>query len=148
VDEKNMDHQPNDFARREVVASRFVGQFIKTADEVLENQPHLLVGHSVRVEVDVAEFGHHQIENVGFPHLFYFVLELEVLEDATHVRRKALDVADEVLGYVIGVALQFFKIERRVVVEALARRLVELGVQCLAFELTAPPFVFGHDLPS
>ncbi len=55
VDEENADHQPHDLARREVIAGGFVGQFVEPPDEVLEDQPHLLVGHAVRVKVDFAE---------------------------------------------------------------------------------------------
>jgi hypothetical protein len=64
------------------------------------------------------------------------LVELEVLEDAAHVRREALDVADQVLVDVVGVALQLLEVERRVVVEALAGGLVEL-VERVAFELAA-----------
>ena len=61
--------------------------------------------------------------------------------------REALDVADEVLLDVVRVALELLEVERRVVVEALAGGLVELGVERVAFELAAlAPLVLGQDL--
>ena len=46
----------------------------------------------------------------------------------------------------VGVALEFLEVEIRVIVKALASRLVELGVQCLALEPAVPPFALGQDL--
>ena len=125
VDEQDVHHQPDDFARREVVARGLVGQFVEAADEVLEDEPHLLVRHRVRVQVHVAELGDDEVEDVRLAHPLDLVLELEEVEDVAHVRREALDVADEVLLDVVGVALQLLEVERRVVVEALAGGLVE-----------------------
>ena len=46
-------------------------------------------------------------------------------EDAAHVGREALDVADEVLLEVVGIALESFEGEQRMVVEVLFDRLVQ-----------------------
>ena len=73
------------------------------------------------MQVHVAELGDDQVEDVRLAHLLDLVLELEELEDAPHVGGEAFDVADQVLLDVVGVALQLFEVERRVVVEALCR---------------------------
>ena len=57
VDEQDVHHQPNDLAWSEVVASGLVGQFVEAADEVLEDQSHLVVRYRIRMQVDVAELG-------------------------------------------------------------------------------------------
>ena len=137
VDEQDAHHQTDDFARREVVARGLVGQFVEAPDEILEDEPHLLVRHRARVQVDVAELGDDEVEDVRLAHLLDLVLELEEVEDVAYVRREALDVADEVLLDVVGVALELLEVERRVVVEALAGGLVKPLVQGLAFDLAA-----------
>ncbi|OLS44073.1 hypothetical protein BV509_06790 [Rhodovulum sulfidophilum] len=85
ADEKQIDHEVNDFTRGEVVTGRLVGQFVEAPDQVLENEPHLVVRHLVRVQIDIAEFLHDQVKDVRVMHPFDFVAELEVLEDAANV---------------------------------------------------------------
>ena len=85
VDEQDVHHQPDDFARREVIAGGLIGQFIEAADKVFKDQPHLLVWHLVRVQVHVAELGDHEIEDVGLAHLLDLGFELEELEDGPDV---------------------------------------------------------------
>jgi hypothetical protein len=68
VDEQDAHHQPDDLARREVVARGLVGQFVEAPDEVLEDEPHLLVRHRVRVQVHVAELGDDEVEDVRLAH--------------------------------------------------------------------------------
>jgi hypothetical protein len=109
VDEQDVHHQPDDLARREVVARGLVGQLIEAPDEVLEDQPHLLVRHCVRVQVHVAELGNDEVENVRLAHPLDLILKLEELEDVAHVLREALDVANEVLLDVVGVTLQLLE---------------------------------------
>ena len=135
LDEQNAHHQSDDLARRKMVAGGLVGQFVETPDEVLEEEPHLLVRHRVRVQVDIAKLRDDEVENVGLAHPLNLVLELEEIEDIAHIPREALDVADEVLLDVVGVALELHEVEGGVVVEALAGNLVQLGVQGLALEL-------------
>ena len=48
LDEENVHHEPDDLARGEVVAGGLVGQLIEAADEILEDEPHLLVAHLAR----------------------------------------------------------------------------------------------------
>ena len=52
---EKIDHEPDDFARSEVVTRSLVSGFVELADELLEDVAHLGVGHDVRVKVDVAE---------------------------------------------------------------------------------------------
>ena len=82
-------------------------------------------GTASGVQVHVAELGDDEVEDVRLAHPLDLVLELEEIEDVAHVLREALDVADEVLLDVVGVALQLLEVERRVVVEALAGGFVE-----------------------
>ena len=56
------------------------------------------------MQVHAAELRDDEVENIGLPHRLDFVLELEVLEDAANVGRKALDVAHEVLSYVVRIS--------------------------------------------
>jgi len=39
VDEQDVHHEPDDLARREVVAGGLVGQLVEAPNEVLENEP-------------------------------------------------------------------------------------------------------------
>ena len=146
VDEQQAHHQPDDLARGEVVARGLVGKLVEAADQVLEDEPHLLVRHPVRVQIDAAELRDDHVEDVRFAHLLDLGLELEVLdEDAAHVGGEALEVAHQVLGDVVGVALELLEVEGRAVVEALAGGLVEDAVQGLAPEPAAlAPLVLGQ----
>ena len=85
-------------------SAKAVGQLVEAANEVLEDQPHLLVRHRIRVQVDVAELGDDQVQEVRLPDPLDLVLEIEEPEDAAHVGREALDVADEVVLDVVGIA--------------------------------------------
>ena len=51
--------------------------YVEVPDEVLEDQPHLLVRHRVRAQVHVAELGDDEIENVRLAQPTDLVLELE-----------------------------------------------------------------------
>ena len=53
--EQEVHHQPDHLARREVITGRLVRELVEAADEVLEDEPHLLVGDIRRVQVDVGE---------------------------------------------------------------------------------------------
>lgn len=119
VDEQQIDHQPDDLARGEVIAGGLVGQFVEAPDEVLEDQPHLDVVYFVGVEIDITELGDDKVENVGLVHLLDFVVELEEFEDAAHVRGETFNVARQVLVEAVGIALEFLERERGVIVETL-----------------------------
>ena len=50
-----------------VVARRLIGQFVEASDQVLEDEPHLRVGHGVRVEIDAGELGDDEVRGCS-PH--------------------------------------------------------------------------------
>ena len=146
LDEQDVHHQADDLARGEMVAGGLVGQFVKTADEVLEDQPHLVVWHRIRVQVHVAELGDDEVEDVCLAHLFDLTLELEEVEDGADVGRESIDVADEMLRDVIGVALELLEVERRVIVEALAGGIVQDPVEHVVIKPAArTPLVLRED---
>ena len=147
LDEEEVHHQPDNLARGEVVAGGLVCQLVEAADEVLEDQPHLLVPHVCGMEVDAAEFRDDEVEDVRLGHAVDFVLELEELEDLAHVLREAMDVAGEMAADVVGVAPQLLEVEVGMVVEALPGDPVQPRVQGLALDSTGTePLVFGEHL--
>ena len=54
--EQNADHQPDDFAWREVITGLFVGLFVETTNQVFEQIAHLDVRDAVRMEIDGRNF--------------------------------------------------------------------------------------------
>ena len=84
------------------------------------------------MQIHVGELRDDEVEDVRLVHLLDFGFELEEVEDALDVSREALDVADQMLVDVVRVALELREVERRMVVEALASHLVELGVERVA----------------
>jgi hypothetical protein len=83
VDEEDAHHEADDLARREVVAGGLVGEFVEAADEVLEDEPHLLVRHEFGCRSTSAELGDDEVEDVRLAHLLDLGLELEEVEDVT-----------------------------------------------------------------
>ena len=147
VNEQDAHHQSDDLARREMVARGLVGQFVEAPDEVLEEKSHLLVRHRVWVQVNIAELRDDEVEDVRLAHPLDLVLELEEIKDVAHIPRETLDVADEVLLDVVGVALELLEVEGGVVVKALAGGHVQPLVQGFALDLaTFAPRMFGQDL--
>ena len=55
LDEDQVDHQADDFARGEMLAGRLVRQFGELADQLLEDEAHLGVVDDVGVQVDAGE---------------------------------------------------------------------------------------------
>jgi hypothetical protein len=109
LDEEDAYHETDDLARREVIARGLIGQFVEPADEVLEDEPHLRIKHPVGVQIHVAELRDDEIEDVGLAHLLDLAPKLEVLEDAADIGRDTINVADKMLGDVVGVALELSK---------------------------------------
>jgi hypothetical protein len=120
LDEQQIDHQADDFARREVLAGGFVGDFGELAYQLFEDQAHLGVIDGVRVQVDVGELFGDQVEQAGLGQALDLGIEIEALEDVAGRRRKALDVGVEVFANMVLVAKQLVQVKRRGVVEALA----------------------------
>ena len=57
-------HEVNDFARRVVLPSCFVGHLRKAAKQVLEDIPHFVIAHHVRMQVHLRELVAHHEEQV------------------------------------------------------------------------------------
>ena len=147
LDEQDAHHQTDDLARREVVARGLVGQLVEAPDEVLEDEPHLLVRHRFGMQVDIGEFRDDEVEDARLAHPLDFILELEEFEDVAHIPREAIDVADEVPLDVVGIALELLEVERGAIVEALAGGSVQPQVQGCALDLAAlAPRVLGQNL--
>lgn len=119
LDEQQVDHEADDFARGEVLPGGFVRDFGELADQFLEDQAHAGVVHRARVQVDVGEFLGHQVEQVGLGQALDLGVEVEALEDVARRGRERLDVGVEVLADVILVAQQAGQIQLGRVVEAL-----------------------------
>jgi hypothetical protein len=119
-DEEQIDHQPNDFSRREMLAGGLVGQLGKLADQFLEDRAHLGVADHLGVQVDIGELFGDEIEQPGLGQLVDLGVKVEALEDVPHCRRECLHVGSQVLADVVLVAHQLLEVERRRVVEELA----------------------------
>ena len=130
-DEQQVDHQPDDFARGEVLPGRLVGEFGELADQLLEHRAHLGVADDVGVQVDVGELLGHQVQQPGLGEPVDLGVEVEALEDVAHGGRERLHVGAQVLADVVLVAHQLLHVERRRVVEELAGLAEQerLGVQ-------------------
>src|SRR5205807_1067317 len=118
-DEQQIDHQSNDFARREVLSGGLVRNFGKLADQFLEYRAHLRITDHLGMQVDVGEFLRYQIEQSGFGQPVDLVLKIEGLEDVPDGGRKRLDVSKQVFLDVVLIAHEFLHIQRRCVVEML-----------------------------
>ena len=64
MDEEHVHHETDHFAGREVIAGRLVRQLVEAADEVLEDEPHLLVGDVRWVKIDASDFRDHEVEDI------------------------------------------------------------------------------------
>jgi hypothetical protein len=120
LDEEEVDHQPDDLARGEVLAGGLVGKLGELADELLEDRAHLGVADDLGVQVDVGELLGDEVEQAGLGQLVDLGVELEALEDVAHGGREPLHVGAEVLADVVLVAHELLQVERRGVVEELA----------------------------
>jgi hypothetical protein len=81
LDEEEVDHQPDHFARREVLAGRLVRQLCEPPDQVFEHPAHVGVADDVRVQVDVRELLGDEIQKAGLGQPRDLRGEIEVLED-------------------------------------------------------------------
>ena len=64
VDEQQVHHQPDDLARREVLAGGLVGELREPADQLLVEVAHLDVRHRLGVQVDLGELADDLVEQV------------------------------------------------------------------------------------
>ena len=120
LDEDQIDHQLDHFARGEVFPGGFVRDFRELADQFLENQSHLGVGNGLGMKIDVDELFGDQIEQSGFAKSVDLGLELKSFEDVSYRRREGLDVGHEVFADVVLIPHEFLHVQGGGVVEELA----------------------------
>ena len=65
LDEQQVDHQPDDFTRREMFSRRLVRDFRELADQFLEDEPHLAVADLVGMQIELRELFGDQIQQPG-----------------------------------------------------------------------------------
>ena len=64
LDEQQVDHEPDDLARREVLSGGLVRELGEPADQLLVEVAHLQVRHGLGVQVDLGELADHLVEEV------------------------------------------------------------------------------------
>ncbi len=140
VDEQDIHHQTDDLAGGEMVAGCLIGQFVESANQIFEDQSHLLVWNIVRMQIHLTKLGDDKIEDVRLAHLLDLCFELEEVEDGVDVGGESFNVAHKVLVNVVRVALEFFKIEWRMIMESLTgspvQHLIERFILVLVFYLS------------
>ena len=130
LDEEQVHHQPDHFARGEVLSGGFVRDFRELPDQFLEDHAHLRVADGLRVQVDGGELLADQIQQPGFREPVDLGVELERLEDVPDGRGERLDVGVEIFLDVVLIPHQLLHVEGRVVEEQLTGLLQQerLGV--------------------
>ena len=141
-DEEQIDHQPDDLARREVLPGGLVRQFGKLADQFLEDRAHLGIADGIGMEVDVGELLGDEVEQAGLGQLVDLGVKLEALENVAHGRRERLHVGAQVFADVVLVAHELLQVERRGVVEELAGLAQQEGLGIQAGRLAG--FLLGQ----
>ena len=121
LNEQQIDHQADDFARCEVLTGGFVRQLGELADQLLERQPHLVIVNGLGMQIDACKFLGDEIEQPALRQLVDLGREAEPLKDVAHRRREPLNIGIEVLADVVLIAHQRAEVHIGSVVEALAR---------------------------
>ena len=62
----------------------FVGEFGELANQFLEHRAHVGVADALWVQVDLAEFFAHLVQQAGLGQALHLSLEFEVLENIAH----------------------------------------------------------------
>ena len=141
--EKQVGHEMDDVARREVFAGILVQGFVELPDQLLEDRSHGRVIDLVGVEVHVLEALQHLEEEPRLVELGDGVVEIELFEDFAHVRAEAGDVVPQVRGQVGRIGQELFEIVAGGVVKGEAGGLAKLGVG--VFELLVGELVLGFE---
>ena len=98
LDEEEIDHQADDFARGEVLAGRLVGQLGELAEQLLVEVAHLDVGDLVGVQVDLGHLGEDEVEELGAVEAADLGVEVELLDDVARVGVEGGDPGAQVAG--------------------------------------------------
>ena len=111
--EQQVDHQPDDLPRREVLARLLVGLLRADADEFLEQVPHADVVHAARRQVEAGEGLDDLEQEFLLSHLLDLLSKLEALDHFPHLGREVGQVAVQVRRQPLRVTEQLREVERR-----------------------------------
>jgi hypothetical protein len=103
-----------------VLPGGLVGELREAADQLLVDVAHLQVGDGVGVEIDVAEFRDHLVEEASLVEPRNLGPEVELIDNIAGGHGEAADVGEEVGGHILRVIEQATEGQRRGVVELLA----------------------------
>ena len=143
---EQVDHQPDYFPGRIVLAGGFIRHFRESTEKLLENIAHFVVRYRLRVEVHLGEPVADHIQQIVLRQLIGDGIHLEVLDDLPDVLRKTVEVGIEVDLDVAGVLCQTFEVEVGYVIKIQAARRVQHDLfQLERFEYRLIPFVFLDD---
>ena len=122
VHEEDVDHEPDEFARRVVLPGILVAGLGEFADDFFKDVSHFQIGNVVGMEVAflLREFLQDDVEDAFLVHARDFGIEIEPLDDFAHVRRESLQVLAEVRRDVVGVVEQRLERVRARVVEGMS----------------------------
>ena len=122
VHEEDVDHEPDDFARRVVLPGVLVAGLGEFADDFFKDVAHFQIGNVVGMEVAflLREFLQDNVEDAFLVHTRDFGIEVEPLDDFAHVRRESLQVLAEVRRDVVGIIEQRLECVRARVVEGMS----------------------------
>ena len=103
---QHMHHEANHLTRREVISRFFVRLLVELAHQLFKHIAHHVVGHTVRVQVNVGagERLNHFEQQIGAVKFFDFFLELEVIENVARLLTETLQVVRQIAGELVRVA--------------------------------------------
>ena len=91
-----------------------------------------MVADLVRMQVNAGKLLGHHVEQAGFGQLVDLGVKLKALKDVAHRRAEGLHVCTQVLTNVVLVAHELLQVQRRGVVEKLARFAQQKGLRVQA----------------
>jgi hypothetical protein len=100
LDEQQVHHEPDDLARREVLASRFVRKLSEAPNQLLEHGTHLGVADDLGVQIDVRELLSNEVQEARF---------LESIDRRTHFAMAQQDVRYYLNGMLLEVEGGLFR---------------------------------------
>ena len=127
-EKEEVDHQADDLAGREVLASGFVALLGKSADEFLKDVAHLQIRDAVGMQIGLGKPADDEIEQIVAVEAGDLFGQLEAVdENFTRIAGKSIDKVVQVRRDVLWVVEQVFKGEGTGVVEGVPAGLVEYG---------------------
>ena len=104
--QQQIDHQLDDFARREMIARFFIGLFVETPHEIFKQIAHGDVGDGVRMQVYICHLLNNFKQAVCIFELLNLLFELELFNDLARTARKPGDKVHKVCGQLFRVTQQ------------------------------------------